>query len=298
MNSLVLDLQKEAYDSNSSISTLLRKAYVVARKLKSPEFEQWISSELNGYKCDYADLPEYRVVTGQLKGFNPYHGWVPVMVQDSQSAEFLNNRRIGDPIVSLETLINGSDGSLVMGFSPEIVTKISKNVNYNTDFKVFIEKSQLKSIVEIVRNIVLDWSLKLEEDGIMGEGMTFTEEEKSEANVKNYTVNNFLGDISHSQIMQNGVNSTQEINSKGANMDEIVKLVEMIMQNVENLQLSHENVLKIQNIANNIEENARSDKKDSSLIKEGFKSIKSILESATSGLITSGLIHEIGKFLG
>ncbi len=35
MGSLVLDLQQEAYNSDKSISSLLRKAYVVARKLKA-----------------------------------------------------------------------------------------------------------------------------------------------------------------------------------------------------------------------------------------------------------------------
>lgn len=29
---------------------LLRKAYLVARKLKLQEFEDWVNNELNGYK--------------------------------------------------------------------------------------------------------------------------------------------------------------------------------------------------------------------------------------------------------
>ena len=45
MYGIVLELQKEAMDSNADIESLLRKAYVIARKLKLLEFEEWIQCE-------------------------------------------------------------------------------------------------------------------------------------------------------------------------------------------------------------------------------------------------------------
>lgn len=36
MNGIVLELQKEAMDKNADIESLLRKSYVIARKLKLP----------------------------------------------------------------------------------------------------------------------------------------------------------------------------------------------------------------------------------------------------------------------
>ena len=39
---IVIQLQREALDENVDIETLLRKAYLVARKLKLKEFEEWI----------------------------------------------------------------------------------------------------------------------------------------------------------------------------------------------------------------------------------------------------------------
>ena len=56
---IVIQLQREALDENVDIETLLRKAYLVARKLQLKDFEEWISSEQNGYN---GDVPDYRTV--------------------------------------------------------------------------------------------------------------------------------------------------------------------------------------------------------------------------------------------
>ncbi|GAB1541151.1 hypothetical protein NUACC21_38210 [Scytonema sp. NUACC21] len=49
MNSLVLDLQRDAFDPSVSVLNLLRKALVVSQKLALKEFQEWIDFELNGY---------------------------------------------------------------------------------------------------------------------------------------------------------------------------------------------------------------------------------------------------------
>lgn len=48
MEGIVLELEREALDENVSIEVLLRKAYLVARKLKLTDFEEWINNEQNG----------------------------------------------------------------------------------------------------------------------------------------------------------------------------------------------------------------------------------------------------------
>jgi hypothetical protein len=49
-----------------------------------------------------------------------------------------------------------------------------------------------------VRNKILEWAIILEENGILGEDMTFSEEEKKVATttptINNYT-NNFYGEV-------------------------------------------------------------------------------------------------------
>ena len=68
---IVIELQREALDENISIESLMRKAYLVAKKLGLKEFEKWINQEQNGYD---EQIPEYRNIVGEIKAWNPYHG--------------------------------------------------------------------------------------------------------------------------------------------------------------------------------------------------------------------------------
>ena len=52
MGSLVLELQQEVLKPDCDILIALRKAHVIAIKLRLREFDAWIQSELNGYKTD------------------------------------------------------------------------------------------------------------------------------------------------------------------------------------------------------------------------------------------------------
>ena len=56
-----------------------------------------------------------------------------------------------------------------------------------------------------MRNKILEWALVLEDNGIIGEGMAFTDEEKKKAQdtgiVNNYT-NNFYSDVSDIEMEQ------------------------------------------------------------------------------------------------
>ena len=69
MGGIVIELQREALDEKISIESLIRKAYLVAKKLKLKEFEEWLNQEQNGYK---KEIPEYRNITGEIKAWNPY----------------------------------------------------------------------------------------------------------------------------------------------------------------------------------------------------------------------------------
>lgn len=78
MEGIVLELEREALDENVSIEVLLRKAYLVARKLKLTDFEEWINNEQNGY---VGEVPKYRMIEGEYKALNPYKGWIPLYCQ-------------------------------------------------------------------------------------------------------------------------------------------------------------------------------------------------------------------------
>lgn len=53
--------------------------------------------------------------------------------------------------------------------------------NSPDDFRLSLPYGSVWNIVDQVRNLVLNWTLELEKAGVLGEDMTFTEEEKKEA---------------------------------------------------------------------------------------------------------------------
>jgi hypothetical protein len=83
MSSIVLDLQRDMLDSNKKVSNLLRKAYVIARKLEVKDFETWTYNELNGYNQNL-EVPLYRTLIGELRYWNPYHGWMYAIIPDTK----------------------------------------------------------------------------------------------------------------------------------------------------------------------------------------------------------------------
>ena len=101
MNSLVLELQRDALNRAVSTSDSLRKALVVARKLGVSEFEAWINNELSGYP-EQSSVPAYRVIHGEVNAWNPSRGWIPMVMEDAAKAERLSKRDCGQSVAELE----------------------------------------------------------------------------------------------------------------------------------------------------------------------------------------------------
>lgn len=201
---IVIQLQREALDENIDIETLLRKAYLVARKLQLKEFEEWIISEQNGYK---GDIPPYRTVSGEIKAWNPYHGWIPVIFE-GEASDMFNRMPVGLPIAAISDVYNDSDASVVFtvpGALTEMLNKSDSILKTNYSFRS--SKAELRKIISAVRNRILDWSILLEENGIVGEGLSFTDDEVKIAHesqvINNYT-NNFYSLADNTQIQQGG----------------------------------------------------------------------------------------------
>ena len=202
MEGIVLELEREALDENVSIEVLLRKAYLVARKLKLTDFEEWINNEQNGY---VGEVPEYRMIGGEYKALNPYRGWIPVVLP-ANVAKVIAKVPLHNSISSLCDVYNTSEGSIGFTVGAEITEFLnSSSDGFDTKFSFHSSRSEIYRIISTVRNKILDWALLLEENEIFGEGMTFTEKEKEIASttkvINNYT-NNFYGNASEVDISQ------------------------------------------------------------------------------------------------
>jgi hypothetical protein len=192
MSSLVIELQQGTMDPNAKVSDLLRKALVVATKLGLEEFRSWIELELKGYGLQ--KTPEYRKIRGEVKADNPYHGWIPVVFKDAKVNEKLSERATNQSIAEIEDLLSrDSSGKATYqtALPPEIARKLGEE--HGLPVALVADRSELTKIVEAVRSTILEWSLKLEKEGIFGEGMTFSKEETEKAAVTTFHIQNFTG---------------------------------------------------------------------------------------------------------
>jgi hypothetical protein len=296
MKSLVLELQQLSYDTDISISELLRKAYVVAKKLRVNQFEEWLDAELNGYKGQSNTIPEYRQISGEVKAWNPYHGWVPVIIHDPAIAEALTKNKVCQPITEIEALLKETEGTMFMKYPAEVERKLAKAAKFSTTYEMHISSIQLKGIIEYVRNIVLQWVLQLEDDGIVGEDLSFSDQERKLAQQKGYNVYNFYGDISNSQLYQGTINSVQTTNNLDRD-DQLERISDLIIGNISKTRLSKESVDAILAELGAIKSEVKSLKPKHPLVKQGLDTIKNILEGAAGDLVASGILYEISKII-
>ena len=286
-SSLVLELQQAALNSEEPVSQLLRMAYAVAMKLDSTDILSWIKRELNGYRgCTHDEIPDYRLVSGEPKAQNPYHGWQPIMIDDAEIADALLRRKVNSTVGEMEDLLKSRDssGPLAMLYPPKQAAILRKSIGW--DFPVHLEfsYSEIARILDVIRNRVLDWALQLEKSGVLGEGMTFTAEEKETAHVVN---------IEHVQNLSTGVIGNvgaaaeiapiQTISNVNFDADAIRTLLDDIEDSVKD-QPSYEEVSKeISDIRNELSRTPP----DESAVVRGLRSIASIVKGAVSGVLTN-----------
>lgn len=208
MAGLVEQLQAEVLDSTKPITDLLRKALVVAKKLGIKDFETWIAAELNGYVGTTLTPPEYRKVVGEIKAYNPYNNYLmPIVVDDPKISMTIRSRYLFEPISSLQSLLEEKTGSLTLSFPRQIEKMLCNGHDEWVVPKLHLGINAIHSILDTVRNNILQWALKLEEEGILGEGMSFNAQEKEKALTStNIRIGNFQGvwgNVADSTVTQN-----------------------------------------------------------------------------------------------
>ncbi|MDD5168158.1 MAG: hypothetical protein PHN75_05030 [Syntrophales bacterium] len=215
--SIILEIQKLATEKNQDISDLLRKALLVASKLKLTDFRAWIENELNGYQN--GPVPEYRKLRATVRLKNPYHGLIPVFFPTAEMADIFCNIHIRDPIGNLVSILEKQGAGKSDPIYPLTPEQELFLVNHQDSLGLppirTVSSSKLATIIDLVRTKVLDWSLSLEEKGILGQGLTFSEDEKKMAvsspsiNIQNFQ--GVLGDVTNSTLSQD-LNMTVKTN--------------------------------------------------------------------------------------
>ena len=304
MSSLVLELQADAINRKVGCSDLLRKALVVSIKLEVETIENWIRQELNGYSTSSGDkvpdykVPDYRVVRGQIKARNPYHGWQPVIFEDPELAETLSKREVIQPIAEFVSLLEdkGKNPLLQIPLPPKIANDLMGWARTMSLPTLVVPDTEIVRILDAVRNRILEWALELEKKGIVGKGMTFsTEERRAAEQVTYHTVNN-IGSMQNSQFLQNSPDASQYL-YVGTDLEQILAFIEQINAKKNDLELDKESASELQSEISTITTQSSSPKPKRKIINESLKSIRSILEGAAGSIAANGLLAQIAKLL-
>lgn len=291
MSSIVLELQHELLQKDCDILQALRKAHVIAVKLKLTEFDEWIQSELNGYEINQELIPEYRQIRGQLKAWNPYHGWVPVVMQNSELEDILCHRKMEDSIGDIIELYSKSKGNIVMTFTADVAAKLDSwsNAPFRTNYSLHVSNHMLKSIVDKVLNCLMEWTLKLEEKGIVGENMTFNEAESTSAQEIPQQVNHYYGTIIHGNVsgsqIVSGNNNTATYSAATA-----AEAIKEIREALEQEKISGEDMESAVELLDEISEKVNKNKKPS-IIKSALIGMRDFA-LAVGADVTAALIAE------
>lgn len=291
MGSIVLELQNEIVSSNCDIVNILRKAHLIALKLKLADFDQWIQHELNGYP-DKESCPEYRKVCGSLKAFNPYHGWISTLMQDNELEKMICERKLTNSISEVISLCKSSENVLISEFSGEQFAFFNKMFNSPLPMKyaLHIPTTAVKDIEEKVKNTILEWTLKLESEGIVGENMVFSETEKESAVNMPQTVNNYYGNTS---VINSPSDNVQIVsgseNTVTFSYDKVKDVVDAVEKSISESDLSKEDIETATELLADIKLKIEEEKKPN-ILKSALVGLKDFLIN-TGANVAAGLIQ-------
>ncbi len=280
-----------------STTELLRKAKVISVKLGLDEFSKWVDKELNGYGEDDS-IPAYRTITGEPKAFNPFHGWQPVIFQTSERYELVSRRAIGQTVAELEEVSKNRGGGFQVPYPPELQQQLMRAIGQPLQVSMMVERSEVVGILEAVRTAILDWSLKLEQSGIVGEGMSFSKADREKAHEPStvYTIGrieNFTGTMGPMSD-QSAVSARTTINPDIA---AIRRLISDIRKYEADLGLGSAGASELDTTVSELEVETAKDRPQEARMRSLLSSLRSILEGTTDSLIAQGILVEIGKHL-
>lgn len=290
MNSLVIALQKDALKKDTSITELLHKAFFLAEKLNLNEIKKWIKYELDGYS-DPEQIPKYRTIDGTLKANHPIYGWQNILTKNQKIYEIISKSIINQKISEIESLINKNEGQLIID-KTHLVGEYFQNAS---EVAFFSDVSRLNGIVESIKQTILEWTLDLEKKGVLGEGLSFTEDEIEKANENSITIN-FSGNQNILQIQQNSNNSTQSLTQHSNEIAKINELINLIETHLNDDVMKEEKKELISFEISKMKEELKSSNPNRSVFKSCFLHIRNLLEGASGSIIASGIIHHLDLF--
>jgi AbiTii len=298
MESLVLQIQRDALNMQVSVDELLRKAKTVAFKLGLEDFLTWIDLELSGYGDK--GVPPYREIRGELYSLNPMRGWVPLLFGDQDSRSELSVYKFRGSVTELTDLVSRCDtgssfavpyGSMRVAYGPDLTELASVRLQ--------VDRAALVSILGAVRDKIHGWSLALEREGVLGEGISFSEPERKKARGSDVIyqighIENFsgvLGDTSG----RTTIKSTQTNIAPSLDLEKVGSVLRRIEDHLEELELDAARTKPLRDAVNLAKAELQTRDPDRSKVWSALQTISRICEGAAGSLVAAGIVSLITR---
>ncbi len=300
MSSLIEELQQHALDPSIPIEDLLRKAWVAAQKLRLTEFSAWIKKELDGYDPSDA-IPAYRRIQNEFRAYNPYHGWQSIHWSEVKKVKkLLDPRQIINPAGVIERTAKAeSQAEFIL--PPELKAQLVTAVG--ADVKCFLNTGELSGIPSHVRNEVLRWSVELEQAGVVGEGLSFSKQDREMARNVEYNFHGGVQNLSNvlGNVTEGGRVIINQRASGGIDPKALVGLAAQLRENLDALVPAAERRRLAREIEV-IETEAEAPTPDAGKVKRALTVAGGMIRDAGKGaatsLITQGALTLIRAAIG
>jgi len=294
MTGLIEQIQRDAANRDIPVDATLRRVKLAAAKLNLGMLENWVTDELSGYR---GEVPDYRKLQGQPAAWNPYNGWVPIHSDNECFMDIISSVPVPQSIGSLIDTLNISEGGMLDFPLPlGLVSELNKYMNFQTTRAVVkLGRGQAVSIVDRVRDLILDWSIKMEAQGIVGDGLSFTTEEKTQAKRSMTTIHigsieNFAGNLGADQVAGD-VTLTPEAKT------DLLALANELETSFDHLVAMGANERHFRVALDVFKAETIVDSPSNSKIKSLLEDIRSALAGATGNLLAEGAKSMIGTAL-
>ncbi len=165
--------------SDASLTTILRKAKILAYRINNPEFKSWVDAELSGYRTELP-LPSYRKLNTHSKGtlsnlaYTYKNVSLSLIMLPDEIRDRIQIQEMREGIKELESLVQASSSEkgrylLSIPWKGELIalynsrTAAHREGYYLQDAHSLINTSAVEQILDSVRNRLLGFILELAE---------------------------------------------------------------------------------------------------------------------------------------
>ena len=295
MTRLVEELQKDCVNPIYSYANLFQKAYFIAKKLEQNDMIEFLKNEIDGY--GHKKVPSYRYVNVIYKAKNALNQWKPLIIPIDNPLVQYQHVPVKQSIAEIESFLSSKEETIICPISAELhdVFEDYKPELSSMDICAHCSKHQYKSFLEKGKRLLIDWSIDLEQKGILGEDYKFSKDEKEIA--RNMSITNiFNAPVNGANIVGTATNSTLNVNNTNSfDYEGAEKLLESIQKLLPAGNFAKNDLEKIQQDVDEIKESIS--KQDVPSVKGKLKDLADFCKGIAGNVIASGVWAQIQPFL-